>query len=95
MPPGILRSLEAVDAAMVHVHAVREPDQDQNLSGASSRRRLNAEAALFADASQIEAEQSSHIEAIKQTLTIQGFEHARGRTGMLLASSIGVAQSRN
>jgi len=56
---------------------------------------LNAEAALFADASRIEAEQCPHTEAIKQTLTIQGFEDTRGRTGMLLASSIGVAQSRN
>jgi hypothetical protein len=31
MPPGILRSVEAGDAAVVHVDAVRQPDQDQNL----------------------------------------------------------------
>src|ERR1700733_7766759 len=48
IPPGILRKVEAGDAAVVHVHVVREPDQDQNLSCASSRRRLKTEAALFA-----------------------------------------------
>jgi hypothetical protein len=32
VPPGILRSVEAGDAAVVHVHAMREPDEDQNLS---------------------------------------------------------------
>jgi hypothetical protein len=32
MPPGILRPVEAGDAALVHVHAVREPDEDPNLS---------------------------------------------------------------
>jgi hypothetical protein len=32
MSPGILRSIEAGDAAVVHVDAVREPEKDPNLS---------------------------------------------------------------
>jgi hypothetical protein len=50
MSPGILRSIEAGDPAVLHVHVMREPDKDQNLSQAPSRRRLNIEAALFAAA---------------------------------------------
>ena len=87
VPTGILRPVEAGDAAMVHVHAVREPNEDQDLSRASSRRRLKVEAALFAAAPRIAPEQSSDIEVIKQTLTIQCFEDACYRSGMLFASS--------
>jgi pilus assembly protein Flp/PilA len=57
---------------------------------APSARWLNVDAALFADASPIDAEQSSRSHAIKQTLTIQRVEDARCGAGMLLASSIGV-----
>src|SRR6267378_790849 len=37
-------SVVVADAAMVHVHAVREPDQDPSLSRASTRGRLSFEA---------------------------------------------------
>src|SRR3954462_13009314 len=40
MSPGVLRSLEARDAAMVHVVIVRESDQDQKLSRAPAPRRI-------------------------------------------------------
>jgi pilus assembly protein Flp/PilA len=94
MPPDILRSIETGDAAVVHVYAVREPDKDSNLSRAPSHRRLNVEAALFAGASPIAPEQSSHIDAIKQILTIQRIEDARRRSGMQFASCTGIAQSK-
>jgi pilus assembly protein Flp/PilA len=48
---------------------------------------LSAGAALFADARRISSEQGSHIEAIKQTLTIQRIEDARCRPGMLFAAA--------
>jgi hypothetical protein len=37
MPPGIFRSIEAGDTSLVHVVAVREPDQDAQLSRTPSR----------------------------------------------------------
>ena len=40
VPARVLRSVEAGDAAVVHVNAMREPDQDPDLSRASSWRRL-------------------------------------------------------
>ncbi len=40
VPAGVLRSVEAGDAAVVHVDAVREPDQDPKLSRAPARHRL-------------------------------------------------------
>ena len=89
------RSVEAGDAAVVHVDAVREQDQDQNLIVRPIGSLAECRRALFADTSPIDAEQSSHSQAIKQTLTIQRVEDARCGAGMLLASSIGVAQSRS
>jgi pilus assembly protein Flp/PilA len=73
---------------------MREPDKDQNLSRAPSRRRLNIEEPLFAAAPRIVSEQSSHIEAIKQTLTIQHVDDARFRSGMLFASSARVVRQQ-
>jgi hypothetical protein len=41
VPSRLLRSVKASDAALVHVHAMREPDQDQKLPRAPSQRRLS------------------------------------------------------
>jgi len=40
MPARVLRSVETFDAAMVHVIAVREPDEDAKLSGTATRRMI-------------------------------------------------------
>jgi hypothetical protein len=41
MPPGVLRPLETVDAAVVHVVVVREPYEDAKLSRAAAQRRIS------------------------------------------------------
>jgi len=41
MPPGIFRSFEAVDATLVHVVAMREPDENQELSRTAAQQRVN------------------------------------------------------
>jgi len=40
MPPRVLRPVETRDPAMVHVIAVREPDEDAKLSGTATRRMI-------------------------------------------------------
>jgi len=40
MPPGVFRSLEAVDATLVHVVVMREPHENKKLSRAPAQCRI-------------------------------------------------------
>ncbi len=70
VPPGVLRPVEAGDAAMVHVDAVREPQQDAQLSRAPSRRRVNLRSGIVCRCGGNKSELDSYAPSINRNLTI-------------------------